>query len=236
MYGRHQNEKWSLGGDSVLSPIHRQDMAWSPHNSTLSASHTMGRRREGSLQSETWPPIQAQSGSRWHGQSHDTPSTSPSSAHGLYQERSRVRSAHPYDDGQMMHRRENDSIQSNSFPLRYTPHPNGTREGALQRLHWQSRDIPDAAREHRRVSTQTNHSFSHSPTMPFNAQGYHSSAPTYTSSWTPTDSSLLTTPTLHSISSSQTSLSYDGTYSSNINPVPLTSSEEFSAVEEYRDS
>ncbi len=243
VYGRtHQNEKWPMNGDSLLSaPLHRQDLGWSTPNSTMSSSHSMPRRRDPS--SDAWPTIQSQSNNRWQG-SPASPETSPASqvspVSGLYQDRNRVRSAHPYDDGQMMHRRENESAAAaaqNNFPLRYNTHPNGTREGALQRLHWHSRDLPDSTRDHRRLSSAqaTNQSFPHSPNLAFNAQGYHSNATTYTSSWTTNDSTMMP-PTLHSISSTQSGLSYDNAYSSNVNSAPISSPEEFSNVEEYRES
>lgn len=227
-----------MNGDSLLSSsLTRQEVGWSPQNSTMTSAHNMGRRRENSLQSDTWPSIQSQSSGRWQGTSPDTSPTTPSSTSSLYQERNRIRSGHPFDDGQMIHRRENEGVQTNSFPHRYNPHPNGTREGALQRLQW--RDVPaESGRDHRRVnSTQTNHSFPHSPTLPFNSQSYHSSAtPTYSSSWTQSDSNMLT-PTLHPIPSTQTSLSYDGSYPSNVSSAPISSPEEYSTVDDqYRES
>lgn len=230
VYGRtHQTEKWPMNGDSLLSaPLHRQDLGWSTPHSTMS-SHTLARRRD-----DTWPTIQSQSNGRWQG-SPASPETSPASqvSPGLYQDRSRVKSAHPYDDVQMMHRRENESASvQNSFPLRYTTHPNGTREGALQRLHWHPRDLPDSTRDRRVSSAQPTQSFPHSPTLAFNAQGYPSNATTYNSSWTTNDSTMMT-PTLHS---TQAGLSYDNTYSSNVNSAPISSPEEFSNVEEYRES
>lgn len=238
MYGRsHHNEKWSMNGDSLLSSsLTRQEVSWSPQNPALSSTHNMGRRREGVIQPDTWPSIHSQSSSRWQSAPTDTSPTSPSSTSSLYQERNRVRSAHPFDDGQMMHRRENEGVQSN-FPHRYNPHPNGTREGALQRLQW--RDVPtESGRDHRRVaSSQTNHSFSHSPPMPFNSQSYHSgTTPTYSSSWTQNESNMMT-PTLHPIPPAQSGLSYDGSYSTNVSSAPISTSEEFSTVDDqYRDS
>jgi hypothetical protein len=225
-----------MNGDSLLSSsLTRQEVGWSPQNSTMSSAHNMGRRREGSLQSDTWPSIPSHSSSRWQGTSPDTSPTSPSSTSSIYQER-RVRSGLPFDDGQMIHRREND-VQTNNYPHRYNPHPNGTREGALQRLQW--RDVPaESGRDHRRVnSTQTNHSFPHSPTIPFNSQSYHSSAaPTYSSSWTQSDSNMMT-PTLHPIPSTQSNLSYDGSYSSSVSSAPISSPDEFPTVDEqYRES
>jgi hypothetical protein len=119
-----------------------------------------------------------------------------------------------------------------TFPLRYPPHSSGTREGALQRLHWHSRDTPDSTRDLRRCNSQSTHnSFPSSPTLPFSPQGYHNTQPTYSSSWTPTESNLMTTPTLHSIA--QSPLSYDG-YSSNSASIP--SPDEYTNVDGYRDS
>lgn len=227
-YRGSPSERWP--GDSLLSPLNqnRQDTAWPPSSSAHPSSHTMTRRREGnSLQSDTWSSIQSQSNGRWQNQSQEPPSSTATSS-SLY-ERSRIRSSHPYDDGQMIHRRDTDGIQAN-FPLRYMSHPAGTREGALQRLHWQSRDTTDT-REGRRGSQQATSSFSPSPTLPFTPQGYHSSTPTYTSSWTPSDTNLLTTPTLHSVPSQASVLSFDGSYSSN--STTLTTPDEF---EEYRES
>ena len=212
----------------MLSPLQRQEMSWSPPGS-LSSGHTMSRRRDGNvIQSETWSSLHTQSG-RWQGQSHESSSSSNSSAGGLYPERPRVpvRTNHPYDDGQITPRRDHDNMAPN-FPLRYPPHSAGTREGALQRLHWHSRDTPDSGRDPRRCNPQsTSTSYSSSPTLPFSSQGYHNT-PTYTSSWTSTDSNLMTTPTLHSIA--QSPLSYDGSYSSN------SASDEFTNVDGFRDS
>jgi hypothetical protein len=227
-----------MNGESLLSSSLNRQEGWSPQPSTVSSAH-MGRRRENSLQSEAWPSIQSQSqsSSRWQGTSPDTSPTSPSTSSTLYQERPRIRSGHPFDDGQMIHRRENEGVQTSSFSHRYNPHPNGTREGALQRLQW--RDVPvESGRDHRRVnSAQTNHSFPHSPTIPFNSQNYHSSAtPTYSSSWTQSDSNMMT-PTLHPIPSTQSGLSYDGSYSSNVSSAPISSPEEFTTVDDqYRES
>jgi len=234
-YGRTSggNDRWPVQGDSLLSPLHRQDMSWSPSSSTLSSSHTMGRRREDSLlQSENnWPSIHSQS-NRWQGQQQE--SSSSSNANGLYPDRTRVRSAtHSYDESQMVSRRENGGLQ-HIYPIRYTPHtphPTGTREGALQRLHWHSRDTPDNSRDARRGASQGNGTFSPSPTLPFTHQGYHTSTPTYTSTWTSADANLLTTPTLHSINN-QSTISYDGTYSS----APVASPEYATGVDEFRDS
>lgn len=229
VYGRGvPGEKWP--NDSMLSPLHRQDMSWSPPVPALSPGHTMSRRRDGgvSIQSETWPLLHTQSG-RWQGQSNESSSSSNSSAGGLYPDRPRVpvRASHPYDDNQIVPRRDHESMAPN-FPLRYPPHSTGTREGALQRLHWHSRDTPDSGRDLRRCNPQSQNSFSSSPTLPFSSQGYHNT-PTYTSSWTSTDSNLMTTPTLHSIGQS-----YDGSYSSNSASIP--SPDEFSNVDGFRDS
>lgn len=228
-YGRTSggSDRWPVQGDSLLSPHHRQDMNWSPSNSTLSSSHTMGRRREDSvLQSENWSTIHSQS-SRWQGQQHES-SASSNATNGLYPDRTRVRSAtHSYDESQLVSRRENSGLQHN-YPIRYTPHPAGTREGALQRLHWHSRDTPDSSRETRRGASHGNGSFSPSPTLPFTPQGYHTT-PTYTSSWTSADA-ILTTPTLHSINN-QPAISYDGTYSA-----AVASPEYATGVDEFRDS
>ena len=225
------NEKWQGPNDSMLSPLHRQEMSWSPPGgAALSSAHTMRRRDGNVIQSDTWPSLHPQSG-RWQGQSHESSSPSNSSGGGLYPERPRIRANQLYDDSQQaVPRRDHESMATN-FPLRYPPHSAGTREGALQRLHWHSRDTPDNARDPRRCNTQTQSSFSSSPTLPF-SQGYHNTQPTYSSSWTSTDSNLMTTPTLHSIA--QSPLSYDGSYSSNSASIP--SPDEFTNVDGYRDS
>jgi len=231
-YGRTSagNDRWPVQGDSLLSPLQRQDMSWSPASSTLSSSHTMGRRREGSiLQSEHWPSIHSQS-SRWQGQQQESGSSPSSNANGLFPDRARVRSTAHYDESQMVSRRENDGLQHN-YPMRYTPHPTGTREGALQRLHWHSRDTPDHSRDTRRGAPQGNGALSPSPPLPFTNQGYHTGTPTYTSSWTAANANLLTTPTLHSINS-QSNIPYDGTYSS----ASVGSPEYATGVEEFCDS
>ena len=212
----------------MLSPIQlqRQEMSWSPPaGPVLSSGHTMSRRRDSVVQSETWSSIHSQSAGRWQGHSHESSSSSNSSG-GLYSERPRIRANQLYDDSQQaVPRREHESMEPN-FPLRYPPHSAGAREGALQRLHWHPRDTPDA-RDPRRCSTQS--SFS-SPTLPF-SQGYHNNQPTYSSSWTSTENNLMTTPTLHSIA--QSPLSYDGSYSSNSASIP---SPDYTNVDGYRDS
>jgi hypothetical protein len=224
------NEKWPGPNDSMLSPLHRQDMSWSPPvGPVLSSGHTMSRRRDSVIQSETWPSIHSQSG-RWQGQSHEA-SPSSNSSGGVYPERPRIRQL--YDDNQVVPRRDHESMPvAPNFPLRYPPHSAGSREGALQRLHWHSRDTPDNGRDSRRCNTQSaQNSFASSPTLPF-SQGYHTTQPTYSSSWTSTDSNVMTTPTLHSIA--QSSMSYDGSYSSNSASIP--SPDEFSNVDGYRNS
>ena len=186
----------------------------------------MSRRRDGSV-TESWPSLHPQSG-RWQGQSHES-SSSNSSGGGLYPERPRIRANQIYDDNQVVPRRDHEMAPN--FPLRYPPPSAGAREGALQRLHWHSRDVPDTARDPRRCNPPN--SFSSSPTLPFPSQGYHNT-PTYTSSWTSTDSNLITTPTLHSIQVAQSPLSYDGSYSSNSASIP--SPDEFTNVDGFRDS
>ncbi|KAF4613808.1 hypothetical protein D9613_008055 [Agrocybe pediades] len=234
-YSRQSTQdRWSsqAAGESLLNSVHRQDMSWSPSTNALSSAHALSRRRDGSgvlHSSDGWSGVGNQhSGARWlAGQDHS--SSSPSS---LYQDRPRIRSiAHPYDDAQLNHRRDSDSgIQSN-YISRY-PAPPGTREGALQRLHWHTRDTPDVnVRDiQRRNTTQSTGSFTPSPPMTYTSQGYH--APTYTSSWTASDS-LLTTPTLHPIS--QSTMSYDANYTTT-GTNALSSTEEYSSVEEYQDS
>lgn len=137
---------------------------------------------------------------------------------------------HQYEGNHAVHRRENDDLQQN-YSVRYTPHPTGTREGALQRLHWHTRDTSEGTRDPRRSSASA-HGFSSSPAMPFTAQGYHT--PTYTSAWTSPDANLLTTPTLHPISS-QPNMSYDGTYAGGSNSI-VSSPDDYPNVEEYRES
>ena len=215
----------------MLSPLHRQEINWSTSGvSTLSSGHTMRRRDGSGLQSDTWPSLHPQSG-RWQGQAHESSSSSSnSSGGGIYPERPRLRANQLYDDNQVVPRRDHESMVPN-FPLRYPPHSSGTREGALQRLHWHSRDTPDT-RDPRRCNPQsTQNSFSSSPTLPFSSQGYHNTQPNYSSSWTSTDSNLMTTPTLHSIA--QSPLSYDGSYS---NSASIPSPDEFTNVDGYRDS
>ncbi|KAF8903701.1 Gti1/Pac2 family-domain-containing protein [Gymnopilus junonius] len=224
-------ERWMMGpGNSVAGPNHREIGGWSPTTSALTPSHTMSRRRDSSIMpSDSWSPING----RWQNQQHE--STTPSiGTNGLYPDRSRVRSAPQYEESQVVQRRDNNDGQS-PFPLRYhTPHPTTTREGALQRLHWQPREAPEHPRDLRRGggTTQGNNSFSHSPTVPFTPQGYHTS-PTYTSTWTSPDANMMATPTLHSIST-QGAISYDGTYNSTSAAVP--SPEGYANVEEFHDA
>ncbi|KAF9475449.1 hypothetical protein BDN70DRAFT_814106 [Pholiota conissans] len=221
------SDRWSGQGESILSPLQRQDL-WGSSSSNLTSSHTMSRRREGSIiQSESWAPLHSQS-NRWQGSSHE-PSTSSTSSNGMYQDRTRLRPVQQqqqqYDGGHTpAPRRDSDGAQD--YPVRYTPHPPATREGALQRLHWHTRDATDNSRDPRRSTQST--SFSSSPTLPFTQHGYHTT-PTYTSAWTsPTD--MLPTPTLHSIPN----VSYETTYPSNSSIV--SSPDEYANVEEYHDS
>lgn len=234
-YGRSTpTERWQ--GDSLLSPMQRHDMTWGSTGTTaLSPSHTLGRRREGStMQSEQWTPIQSQSARSWQGGAHDSVASTTISGGGIYQDRSRARAAsHQYEGGNhAMHRRDTEGggdLQQ-SYPVRYTPHPAGTREGALQRLHWHTRDTSESSRDPRR-STPGPHTYSSSPTIPFPPQGYHN--PTYTSSWTTPDA-LLSTPTLHSISN-QPNISYDGAYPTASNSI-VSSPDDYPNVEEFRES
>ncbi|PPQ63234.1 hypothetical protein CVT24_005694 [Panaeolus cyanescens] len=214
--------------------MHRQDLVgqWSPSSSTLTSGHTMRRRVDNSiLQSDGWQSISSQSG-RWQAQSHEDSTNSNANA---YNDRPRLRSVHPYDDTGLLQRRvQQENNMGSDFSLRYPVH--GSRESALQRLHWHPRDTPDTSRDLRRPSTQTVHSFSNSPTVPFASQSYHpNNTPTYTSSWTPTDPSLLTTPTLHSVGS-QPAITYDTTSYQNTGSA-LSSPDDFSGgVEEFRSS
>lgn len=236
-YGRNlpASERWPGQGDSQLSPLQqRADLGWGSSSSSLSSSHTMTGRREGSVShSEQWSPIRSQNqSSRWQGgSSHESSASSASSSAGMYQDRPRFRTVQQqYEGNPAAPRRDNDG--THSYSVRYTPHPTGTREGALQRLHWQARDATDSSRDLRRASHST-HSFSPSPTLPFTPQGYHAT-PTYTSSWTSADASMLTTPTLHTIPNA-TNISYDTTYSSNSASI-VSSPDEYANVEEYHDS
>ncbi|KAF8193385.1 Gti1/Pac2 family-domain-containing protein [Pholiota molesta] len=222
------SERWPGQGESQLSPLQqRADLGWGSSSSSLSSSHTMTRRREGSvLHSEQWSPIQSQNhASRWQaGSSHESSTSSTSSSAGMYQDRPRFRTVQQqYEGGHAAPRQLSRSVY---------PHPTGTREGALQRLHWQARDATDSSRDLRRTSHSA-HSFSPSPTLPFAPQGYHAT-PTYTSSWTSADASMLTTPTLHTIPNA-TNISYDATYSSTSASI-VSSPDEYANVEEYRDS
>ncbi|KAF8151016.1 Gti1/Pac2 family-domain-containing protein [Crassisporium funariophilum] len=234
VYGRGvPSERWTGQNDGLVLPSRQDGLGWSPTQSTLTSAHSMGRRREGSvLHSDTWSSLQSQSG-RWQGPSHE--SSSSSSSGGLYPERSRVRPSHLYDEGQIVPRKEAEVVQP-TYPLRYTQHGlTGAREGALQRLHWHPRDTPDhSSRDIRRGTPHSASSFSSSPTLPYpSTQGYHSSTPTYTSAWTPNDTNLMSTPTLHTIST-QSGMSYDGAYTSTSGSMP--SPDEYNNVEEFRES
>lgn len=223
-----QSERWIGQGESLLSPIvQRHEVTW---GNTTSALSSMGRRRdENVLQpSDNWS-LHSQS-ARWQGQPHDT---SPTLGSTVYQDRSRIRSSHQYEDTHLSHRRDSESLQG-GYSVRYTHHPPTTREGAIQRLHYLARDTSDN-RDLRR-SSHTHASFttsSHSPSLPFPSQGYQN-PPTYTSSWTSSDTSLLTTPTLHSISN-QTDMPYGGTYNSNTASI-VSSPDDYSSVDNYRDA
>lgn len=232
VYGRsHTNERWPGQGQSepLVGPNHRQDMAWSPSTSTLSSGHTMSRRREGSiLQSENWSSINSQPNGRWQGHTHE-PTNSSS---GAYPDRPRIRPQHSYDEHQALHRRDTENTQhQQDYSVRYVAHPAATREGALQRLHWHTRDAPDVNRDLRRGTSQTSSSFSPSPTMPFSPQTYHTT-PTYTSAWTSPDANLLNTPTLHPVSN-QTVINYDGSYGSS---TAISSPDEYAGVDDFHDS
>lgn len=228
VYARsHTNDRWAGQGDLVVGSNHRQDIGWSPSVSTLSSAHTISRRRDSVLQSENWSSIHSQSNGRWQGHNHD------STTSGAYPERPRVRPQHSYDENQIIHRRETDSSQHHqSYSVRYLSHPAATREGALQRLHWHTRDTPDVNRDVRRGASQTNSSFqSSSPTLPFSPHAYHTT-PTYTSAWTSPDVNLLSTPTLHPVSN-QAPINYDGSYNSS---TAISSPDDYAGVDDFQDS
>ncbi|KAF9048847.1 Gti1/Pac2 family-domain-containing protein [Panaeolus papilionaceus] len=214
--------------------MNRQDLVsqWSPSTSTLTSGHTMRRRIDNSiLQSDSWQSLGSQP-SRWGTNSHDDSNTSSGNG---YSDRPRLRNVHPYDEGGLLQqRRVAQDNMGTDFSLRYPVH--GSRESALQRLHWHPRDTPDNSRDLRRASVQNVH-FSNSPNVPFASQTTYqaTNTPTYTSSWTPTDPSLLTTPTLHSVTS-QSAISYDTTSYQNTGST-LSSPDDFSGgVEEFRGS
>ncbi|KAH9481870.1 Global transcription regulator FGP1 [Psilocybe cubensis] len=227
IYNRsHPNNRWPGQGDVVVGTNHRQDLGqWSPSASTLTSAHAISRRRD-TIMSDNWSSIHAQSNGRW--QSHNDDSTNP----GAYPDRPRVRTQHSYDDSQTIHRRENDNTQHHqAYSVRYLGHPAATREGALQRLHWHTRDTPDANRDARRNS-QTGSAYpSSSPPIPFSPQSY-STTTTYTSTWTPSDANMLTTPTLHPVTN-PAPINYDGTYNSS---TAISSPDDYTGVDDFQES
>lgn len=188
---------------------------WSDNNLSWTAGGLAGqasRRREHNVLQDSWPSIQTQS-SRWQD------SNGLSMGGSAYQERASARArAHPYDS---------ESIRRDHGIDR---HGGGGRDSS-QRMPWAHREGAHTARERR--SPQS--SFTPSPTLPFTS---YSGGASYQSAWTP-DSSLLTTPTLHSIASSNGNVgSYDsnGTYQTTSAAQAL--SEDFGAahVEEYAEA
>ena len=116
---------------SMVSPItlQLQKMNWyPPAGLVLSSGHTVNRRRDGFVQSETWPSIHFQFG-RWQGMSHES-SPSSNSSGALYPENPRITTNQLYDDSQRaVKHREHGSTAAN-FLLRSPPHSAGAREGA----------------------------------------------------------------------------------------------------------
>ncbi|TFK27835.1 hypothetical protein FA15DRAFT_635178 [Coprinopsis marcescibilis] len=118
---------------------------------------------------------------RW--QDSSAPSVANSGGAANYTDRPRARPGHPYE-----HARDHDGVNRHSRA-------------------WHHRDGSHSSRDRR--SPQS--SFTPSPTLPFTPHGYHTTSPSYTSAWTQSDNSLMSTPTLHPISASgYTSYSSNG--------------------------
>ncbi|TFK33449.1 hypothetical protein BDQ12DRAFT_691122 [Crucibulum laeve] len=120
---------------------------------------------------------------------------------------------------------------SPTFGHRYPAHVASRRE-ATQRLQWHPRDSSEGSKD-RRPSPHSATSFSPSPTLPFTPQTYHPSTQSYSSAWTSGDTNVISSPTLHTMSS-QAGMSYDIPYHSVSRP--LSSPEEFTDVEEFGDA
>ncbi|EAU85258.2 hypothetical protein CC1G_10044 [Coprinopsis cinerea okayama7 len=162
------------------------------------------RRRDSQVVQDSWPSIHTQS-NRWQDSSVVSVA---SNGGGNYPDRTRVRPGHPYEQADGL-RRDNNGV---------------SRRSESHRIAWHHRDGSHSSRDRR----SPNSSFTPSPTIPFAAQGYHTS-PSYTSSWTSDNTLMGSTPTLHPISNGS---AYDS-YSSN-GGSSLSGPDDFgSAVEEF---
>ena len=153
---------------SLVSPItlQLQEMNWyPPAGLVLSSGHTVNRRRDGFVQSETWPSIHFQSG-RWQGMSHES-SPSSNSSGALYPENRRITTNHYNDDSQRaVPRREHQQISYSDTP---TFDRSSRTSVALQHVHWYSGDTTDVRNP---LKDAVRSSFSSSSALPF-SQGYH---------------------------------------------------------------
>ena len=180
---------------SMVSPIQLQvqEMDWyPPARLVLSLGHTVGFRRDGIVQFETWPSIHSQSGRMSH--------ESSNSSGALYPESPRIRTNQLSDDSQRaVTRREHESMAAN-FLLRYPTFGRSSRTSGLCNM-YTSRETTDV-RDPRRCShgTQFFLVFLHSRIS--------HNQPTYSSFCTSIENNLMTTPTVHSIAMS--SLFSDG--------------------------
>lgn len=221
LYARSgSGERWQAD-NGLTSPVGRQDLSWSPSGSGHSSSQSAARRRDTTMLSQVdqWPSLHSQTG-RWQGD----PAIGSNS---MYLDRTRTRQGHPFEEGVGALRRENQGM-SPTFSHRYPGHPGG-REGASQRLHWQTRDPSDPGKD-RRSSPHSGTSFTPSPTLPFASQGYHSASHSYSSAWSSTDSRII--GTLHPVST-QSGIPYDPSYAGSGS---LSSPEDFTSVEDYGDA
>lgn len=225
LYARSSSgERWQ-GDSGLASPVGRQDLSWSPSGSSGHSSHSTARRRDTAMlsQADQWPSLHSQTG-RWQGG--DTAIGS-----NMYMDRTRVRPSHPFEESVGVLRRESEGI-SPTFSHRYPGHPGG-REGASQRLQWQTRDPSDHVKD-RRSSPHSGTSFTPSPTLPFTPQGYHSASHSYSSAWSSTDNRMIGTATLHPVST-QSGISYDPS-SYTTGSGSMSSPEDFTSVEDYGDA
>lgn len=223
LYARsNSGERWPTDS-GLTSPVSRQELPWSPSGSGHSSSHVAARRRDTTMLSQVdqWPSLHSQTG-RWQGDS-------AISNNSMYLDRTRTRPGHSFEESVGVLRRESQGI-SPTFSHRYPGHPGG-REGASQRLHWQTRDPSDPGKD-RRSSPHSGTSFTPSPTLPFSSQGYHQSAShSYSSAWSSTDSRII--GTLHPVST-HSGIHYDPSYAAGSGS--LSSPEDFTSVEDYGDA
>lgn len=217
MYGRSSTtDRWAGSGtENLLTSLTvRQELPWTP---TLHSAHpSIPRRRDsGHLsQAESWSSLNSPPG-RWLG-SHDASNTHTPP---YLEQRTRIRSGHPYEEAATL-RRDPENL-SPSYSHRFPGHCPGGRENASHRgLPWHQRDVEALKTDRSHAGHHPDASFTPSPTLPFSTSGYHqthhhqhASTHTYSSSWSSND---MEAPAALQALSPQSNLSpYDTSYATN---------------------